>query len=87
MGIAIQACVIKMKVQYQEIRFGTCAVKEGFVTPDQVVKAIEIQVREDLSTGRHKAIGEILLEQGIISRSELDDILHIMYKRGGRSSI
>ena len=54
-----------MEDDQQEIRFGIVAVKKGFVTPDQVVKAFEIQLAEDLSTGEHKRIGNILLDQGI----------------------
>jgi hypothetical protein len=64
-----------MEDDQQEIRFGIVAVKKGFVTPDQVVKAFEIQLAEDLSTGEHKRIGNILLDQGIITRAQLDEIL------------
>ncbi len=51
------------------------AVKKGFVAPEQVVKALEIQVNENLMTGSHRRIGRILLEQKLITLSQLDKIL------------
>ena len=63
-----------MKTEDIEMRFGVTAVKKGFATPDQIIKALEIQVKEDLSTGRHRRIGSILLEQGLISRPQMDEV-------------
>jgi hypothetical protein len=64
-----------MENDQQEIRFGIVAVKKGFVTPDQVVKAFEAQLADDLSQGERKRIGKILLDQGLITRAQLDEIL------------
>ena len=64
-----------METQEIEMRFGVTAVKKGFTTPDQVVKALEIQVKEDLSTGKHRRIGLILLEQGLISQTQMDEVV------------
>lgn len=33
-------------------RFGTVAVEKGFVTPEQVLEALNIQVRENISQKR-----------------------------------
>ncbi len=38
-----------MEAEPEEIRFGVIAVQKGFVTPEKVVQALEIQVNEDLS--------------------------------------
>ena len=35
-------------------RFGTVAVEMGYVTLDQVLTAMNIQVREDIVNGEHK---------------------------------
>lgn len=67
-----------MGLKPQEIRFGVMAVRHGFVTPEQVVDALEIQVVEDLSKGWHRPIGEILLEQELISRSQFDKVLNAL---------
>ena len=64
-----------MEAEPEEIRFGVIAVQKGFVTPEKVVKALEIQVKEDLSKGEHRRIGKILLEQKQIKRSQLDEVL------------
>ena len=71
-----------MEIGSQETRFGVLAVKRGFVTPEQVVEALAVQVAEDLSKKRHRPIGEILLEQEVINSSQLDQVLADM----GRST-
>ena len=53
-----------MEDRKDEIRFGMVAVEKGFVTPEQVVEALEIQVKENLSAGVHRFIGMILQSQG-----------------------
>ncbi|MBW1916188.1 MAG: hypothetical protein JRI86_14855 [Deltaproteobacteria bacterium] len=67
-----------MMTKHHEIRFGVVAVKKGFVIPEQVVEALEVQVREDLSTGKHRRIGKILLEQQKIDDSQLNEVLHTL---------
>jgi hypothetical protein len=67
-----------MEARKDEIRFGMVAVEKGFVTPEQVVEALEIQVKENLSAGMHRFIGMILQSQGVINRSQLDEVLHAL---------
>lgn len=67
-----------METKHEEIRFGMVAVKMGFVTPEQVVKALEIQVTEDLSQGSHRRIGKILLDQRLIDQGQIDEIVQSM---------
>lgn len=62
----------------KEMRFGIIAVEKGFVTADQVVNALEIQVKEDLSTGKHQRIGMILLEQGHVTLDQVNEVLQGM---------
>jgi mannitol/fructose-specific phosphotransferase system IIA component (Ntr-type) len=64
-----------MEGNKDEIRFGMVAVEKGFVTPEQVVEALEIQVKENLSTGMHRCIGVILQSKGFITPSQLDEAL------------
>ena len=58
-----------MESEPEEIRFGIVAVK-----------AFEIQLSEDLSGGEHSRIGKILLDQGVINRSQLNEILQALKK-------
>ncbi len=64
-----------MRTEEREYRFGVLAVKKGFVTVDHVTKALEIQVKENLSTGRHKRIGKILHELQLLTLDQIDVIL------------
>ncbi len=58
-----------------EMRFGTIAVEKGFVTADQVIEAMNIQILEDIEKQEHRLIGSILLDQGIITISQIDEVL------------
>jgi len=64
-----------METEYHDIRFGVVAVKKGFVTPDQVVKALSVQLAEDLRSGVHRPIGTILLDQEIITSQQVKEVL------------
>jgi hypothetical protein len=63
-----------METEDTEIRFGVMAVRMGFASPDQIVGALDVQVKENLFTGRHRRIGAILLDQGILSRSQMQEV-------------
>lgn len=67
-----------MEIEHLEKRFGVTAVKKGFITADQLVEALAIQVAEDVATGDHDLIGKILLEQGIVTMSQIDIVLKEM---------
>ena len=66
--------------EHLEKRFGVLAVEKGYVTPDEVIEALKIQVMEDVEKGNHRPIGVILLEKGLITTSQLIDVLEIMGK-------
>jgi hypothetical protein len=70
-----------METDHLEKRFGIVAVEKGFVKPDEIVDALRIQVKEDVESGRHRLIGRILLEQGKLSMSQIDEVLEILGKR------
>ena len=67
-----------METDHREIRFGTIAVEKGFITPDQVIEALQIQVEENLSTAKHTRIGTILLEKGLMTISQVNGVLESM---------
>ena len=67
-----------MEIEHLEKRFGITAVRKGFITSDQLVEALAIQVAEDISTGDHDLIGKILFEQGIITMAQIDEVLKEM---------
>lgn len=70
-----------METEHLEKRFGVLAVERGFVTAAQVIEALRIQVTEDMDEGRHRIIGRIFLEQGLMTLSEVDEVLGLLEKR------
>jgi hypothetical protein len=70
-----------METEHLEKRFGIVALEKGFVTAGQVVEAMRIQVLEDVECGKHRLIGRILLEQGILTLTQVDEVLESLGKR------
>ncbi|MDO9210295.1 MAG: hypothetical protein Q7V48_06035 [Deltaproteobacteria bacterium] len=69
-----------METEHLEKRFGILAVEKGFITADQVIDALRIQVMEDIEKGKHRLIGRILLEQGLITLSQIEELLDSLGK-------
>ena len=67
-----------MGTEQFEKRFGTAAVEQGFVTQEQLVEAMGLQVKENLEKKKHKFIGQILVDMGYMTRSQLKEMLRIM---------
>lgn len=67
-----------METEKREIRFGIIAVKKGFVTPEHIVSALGVQVSEDLTSGKHRPIGSILLEQELITTQQLEEVAELI---------
>jgi|GEM_PF-4503021 len=56
-------------------RFGTIAVESGYITPDQLKKALIEQVEDDLADRPHRVLGAILYENGWITFRQQEEIL------------
>jgi hypothetical protein len=67
-----------MTTKYFEKRFGMMAVEKGFVTPEQVLEAIEIQVKENMEQKKHRFIGTVLVERGYMRHSQIQEVLKSM---------
>ena len=62
-----------------EKRFGMIAVGKGFITLEQLLEAIKIQVSEDVDDKKsHRLIGEILIEMGLLNPPQIRDVLGSM---------
>ena len=64
-----------MEIQHLEKRFGVIAIEKEFITPEQFVEALKIQVMDDVEKGTHRLIGRIILEQGIMTLDQIDAVL------------
>ena len=62
-------------VDHSEIRFGTIALGKEFITPSQLGKAVGLQMKMDLEKGIHRLLGEILVEMGFMTPSEVEEVI------------
>ena len=69
-----------METEHLEKRFGVVAVEKGFVSPAQLVAAIEQQLLDDVERGVHRIIGRILVEQQVMTVEQVDEVLNAMGK-------
>jgi hypothetical protein len=59
---------------HSEIRFAVIAVQQGFVTRDQLCKALKTQVKDDLKGKPQRLLAEILFEQGSMTRPQMGEV-------------
>ena len=59
-------------------RFGTIAIEKGFITIDQLMDALEVQVREDLAGIKRRLIGRILYDLGFLTLPQMELVLGSM---------
>jgi hypothetical protein len=63
-----------------ERRFGDVAISKGFITLEQLIDAMTIQVKDEATKASHRLIGEILVEMGTLSISQVEEVLDGMRK-------
>lgn len=56
-------------------RFGTLAVEMGFVTIEQVLGVIFEQVMDNHYRKKHKKIGRLMIDKGLMSREQVEAVL------------
>jgi len=67
-----------MPVKKLDKRFGTVAIEKGFVEPEHMFEAMEIQILENLEGSEHRLIGQILWEKGYITTEQIDEVVKSM---------
>lgn len=60
-------------------RFGTIAVRKGFVSKDQIKEAFMEQLDDDLNGREHRLIGTILFEKDWITWAQVDMVLKELF--------
>ena len=70
-----------MVKEYLSYRFGFMAVKKGFATPEQVSKALDVQFEENVTAEKHRLTGEILVDLGFMSTSQVNEVLENISKK------
>jgi hypothetical protein len=61
-------------------RFGTIAVRKGFVTPEEVKRAIIEQLDDNISGREHRLLGSILFGNGLITEVQIEAVLQELKK-------
>ena len=62
-------------------RFGTIAVDKGYINKDQLIMALEMQAKENVVEGKHRLLGQIFVEEGLLTTEQVDEILETMNQR------
>ena len=63
------------KIEHYEKQFGIIAIEKGFITAENLIETLKIQVEEELQNKTHRLIGEILLDKGYITPTQIQDVL------------
>ena len=61
-------------------RFGQIAVEHGFVSSEEVKKALSEQVDDDLASRPHRLLGRILMDKGLMSPQQIDSVMNDLFK-------
>ena len=64
-----------MALEELDQRFGSIAVKKGFITSEQLIEAISIQVAENIKDNKHRIIGTILRDMGLLTIEQINEVL------------
>ena len=59
-------------------RFGMVAIEKQFITSEQLLNAIKIQINEDIAGDKHRLIGEVLMDEGYIIQIQIDEVLTVL---------
>ena len=72
-----------MTLEKLDKRFCIFAVRKGFITSHKLVKALEIQGKENMVGEKHRLIGKILFDQGFVTPLQIKEILVSMNSSSG----
>ncbi len=67
-----------MTAEHYEKRFGMIAVEKGYISPSQVLEAMEIQVKENMEKNQHRSLGELLVALGYMDKTQVHEVLNAM---------
>jgi len=61
-------------------RFVEIAVRKGYITPEQGKEVLEEQLDDDLNNRPHRLVGRILLDRGLMTPNQIDEVLNELFK-------
>lgn len=67
-------------IEHYEKRFGIIAIEKGFISPDELIEALTVQVQDEINHETHRQIGEILLEQDSMSANQIEEVVKAVFQ-------
>ena len=67
-----------MSEELPDRRFGVVAIEKGFISMDQLLEGLELQIEEEVELGVRRVIGAILVEKGYMNLSQVEEVLESM---------
>ncbi|OFZ66895.1 MAG: hypothetical protein A2V79_00210 [Betaproteobacteria bacterium RBG_16_56_24] len=62
-------------------RFGQTAVEMGYITEEQLKKALCFQIEENLSGQQHRLLGTILFDKDWMTSDQIENVMNTLLKR------
>ncbi len=69
------------RIEHFEKQFGIIAIEKGFITAENLIDALRIQVKEDVQYKTHRLIGEILMDENYITADQIQEVLNSIFVR------
>ena len=69
------------KIEHYEKRFGIVAIEKGFISSEDLIEALKVQVCEEIEVGKHRFFGGILLHQDKITARQIDVVVKTLFKQ------
>ena len=62
-------------------RFGTVAIQKGFISKEQFVEAMGMQLENEMEGEKALLFGEVLIEMGLMTQEQASEVLETMVRR------
>jgi len=69
------------KIEHYEKRFGIIAIEKGYITAEDLIKGLTIQVDEDVRRIPHRFLGQIFFEMGLMTDKQVDEVLGSIFRK------
>ena len=69
------------KIEHYEKQFGIIAIEKGYISAENLIETLKLQVEEEIENKTHRLIGEILLDKGYITPTQIQDVLDVIFSR------
>jgi hypothetical protein len=64
--------------------FGEVAFELGFVTTDQLYRALTVQARAEVEKTTYRSLGQILIDQGAMNEKQVLEVLKVLHASGSK---